>query len=297
LASYLAQAGSKRPAFESNQWLTVPTLPKTDTTNQGGTVPVGEKLLSSINATGDRTHWGDGVTVAVLDTGVLPHSTFGADQVTHIDLVNDGKEFHPHGTSVASIIASQDDRVPGVAPGTHILDIRVANDKGISVSSVLAEGIVTATDNHAQVINISLGGDDYSEALQQAVNYAVSQKVLVVAAGGNDRVDQLAVPARYNNVISVGAVDGANQQAYFSNSGSNLKFSAPGVGLITDWKTGTIASVSGTSQAAPVVSGVISANYTNGITYENMIRQMQTDALSTGAPRDKVGYGVIQVHR
>ncbi len=306
LANYMAAAGAKAPSMEANHWMTVPTLPKADPNNQGGHVPVGDKLMASINALGDRTHWGDGVTVAVLDTGVKAHPTFGENQITHIDLVKDGKEFHPHGTSVASLIAGQDDRVPGVAPGTNILDIRVANDKGISVSSVLAEGIVMAVDDHAQVINISLGGYDDSEVLRSAVAYADSRQVLVVAAAGNEGYDKLAYPAAIPHVISVGAVDGNNQQAYFSNSGSGLAFAAPGVGLTTAWiappsatssgSGAAVASVSGTSQSTGVVSGVVAANYSNGITYARMIQQMQADAYATGASSNKVGNGVIQVY-
>lgn len=295
LATYLAGLGDRAPSFEPNLWMTVPTLPKHDATNEGGNVPVGDKLLASVNALGDRSHWGDGVTVAVLDTGVKAHPTFGENQIEHVDLVNDGKVFHSHGTSVASLIGGQDEQVPGISPATHLLDIRVANDKGISVSSVLAQGIVEAVDRHAQIINVSLGGTESSPLLAQAVDYAVSRKVFVVAAAGNDGVNQLAFPAAMPEVVSIGAVDGALKQATFSNSGSNLRFSAPGVGLDTAWDTDKVALVSGTSQATAVVSGVIAANYSKGISYDQMLRQMQADAKATGAAPDKVGSGVVQV--
>jgi subtilisin family serine protease len=155
LAKYLkSQADSPdRPQVEPHMWLMTPPLPRAATDNQGGAQEVGTAFLESINATGDRSQWGKGVTVAVLDTGIEDHPTFGSDRVTHLDLVQDGKVPHSHGTSVASLVAGEDEQAPGVAPAATLLDIRVANEKGISVTTVLAQGIVEAVDRGAQVIS------------------------------------------------------------------------------------------------------------------------------------------------
>jgi hypothetical protein len=253
--------------------------------------------LQSLNASGDRAAWGKGITVAVLDTGVKNHPTFAEGQVTHVDLVNDGSPMHSHGTSVASLIVGNDDRVPGVAPGAHILDIRVANDKGYSVSSVLAQGIIEAVNRGAQIINVSMGSYDDSLALRQAVGYAAQNNVFIVAAAGNDGYTELAYPAAIPSVISAGAVDAQGKQASFSNSGNNLDFAAYGVSLPTAWDTDKMASVSGTSQAAAVVTGVIAANLTLGVPYGQLIATMQKDAKATGASSAKVGSGIVQVTR
>lgn len=295
LKSYLAAAGPDKPLFDANYWTVVPPLPKDDPANQGGAVPVGNQLFARINATGDRSDWGKGVTVAVLDTGVKEHPTFGSAQVTHVDLVNDGKPFHSHGTSVASLIAGEDEQAPGVAPASQILDIRVADDKGFSVSSVLAQGIIEAVDRGASLINISMGGYDDSLVLRQAVEYARQHGVPIIAAAGNDAFDQLAYPAAIPGVISVGSVAGDGKQAYFSNSGSSLTIAAPGVGLNTAWSTNKIATVSGTSHSAGVTSGVISAALSKGIKAADLTTLLQTSALKTGAPKSKVGAGIIQV--
>ena len=295
LKGYLAAAGPDAPLFDANYWTVVPPLPKEDQDNQGGAVPVGSHLFESINASGDRTDWGKGVTVAVLDTGVKEHPTFGTDQVTHLDLVNDGKPFHSHGTSVASLIAGEDEQAPGVAPAAHILDIRVANDKGFSVTSVLAQGIIEAVDRGASIINISMGGYDDSLVLRQAVEYARQHGVPIFAAAGNDAYDQLAYPAAIPGVSSVGSVAGDGKQAYFSNSGSNLAFAAPGVQLTTAWSTNKIATVSGTSHSTGVASGVAAASLSKGVTAADLIPLLQNSALKTGAPKDKVGNGIIQV--
>lgn len=295
LKNYLTAAGPNKPILDANHWLTVPPLPTEDKNNQGGSVPVGSHLFTEINATGDRSGWGKGITVAVLDTGVKNHPTFGADQVAHLDLVNDGKPFHSHGTSVASLIAGEDEQAPGVAPASKILDIRVANDKGFSVTSVLAQGIVEAVDRGATLINISMGGYDDSLVLRQAVEYARQKGVPIIAAAGNDAYDQLAYPAAIPGVISVGSVAGDGKQAYFSNSGSGLAVSAPGVDLTTAWSTNKIATVSGTSHSAAVTSGVASAALTLGISPSDLFAQMQNNARKTGAPKDKVGAGIVQV--
>ncbi len=301
LRDYLAAAGQDRPLLEANQWMTVPRLAKpaaqADANNQGGSVPSGLEFLQDINAVGDRSGWGKGVTVAVLDTGVQANPTFGAGQVTHVDLVNDGTPFHPHGTSVASLIAGQDDRIPGVSPDASILDVRVANDKGFSVTSVLSQGIVQATDMGAQVINISMGGYDDSQVLRDAVAYAQQHHVIVVAAAGNDGLNQLAYPAAIDGVLGIGAVDATNRQAYFSNSGTGLSFVTPGVGLPVAWATDKMAVASGTSQAAAVASGIVVYELGLGLSYQQALLQLQANARPTGAPASQVGRGLMQVRR
>jgi hypothetical protein len=234
--------------------------------------------MNAINANGDRTHWGDNVTVAVLDTGVLGHPTFAEGEVTHLDLVNDGQSFNSHGTSVASLIGGQNPQVPGVAPGAQILDIRVANAEGYSISSTLAQGIITATDRGAQVINISLGGYGDSAILGQAVAYAFQHGVVVVAAAGNDAYGQLAIPAAYDGVISVGSVDANNRQAYFSNSGAGLDLAAPGVGVVSAWGTDKIALVSGTSQSSALVAAAAATYLGWGVPSNGLTARLKADA-------------------
>ncbi len=292
LRDYLAANPQDRPSMEANHWMAVPALAKPDGSNQGGAVPSGAEFLKAVNATGDRTEWGKGVTVAVLDTGVKSNPTFGDTQVSHVDLVNDGTAFHSHGTSVASLIAGQDDRVPGVSPDANILDIRVANDKGYSVTSVLSQGIVEAVDRGARVLNISMGGYDDSEVLRQAVDYALQRGAIIVAAAGNEKYDQLAYPARLKGVISVGSVDANGTQAYFSNSGSGLMYVAPGVGLPVAWDTNKMALASGTSQSAAVVSGVVAYYMGLGLSNDQVLARMQANAWVTPGTPTQRGYGV-----
>jgi thermitase len=295
LRDALAAANPANVSVEGNPWLSVPPLPQPDPNNQHGATPFGYSTMNAINAGGDRTQWGNNVTVAVLDTGVLAHPTFGTNQVTHLDLVNDGQPFDSHGTSVASLIAGQDPQAPGVAPGAQILDVRVAGSQGYTVGSLLAQGIVTATDRGAQVINISLGGYGDSPVLDQSLNYAFQHGVLVVAAAGNEAYNQLAMPAAYPGVISVGSIDASGEQAYFSNSGQGLTLTAPGVGVMTAWSTNQIALASGTSQSSALVSGATAAYLGWGVQSGNVTARLKTDAQPTGAPADQVGAGMLMI--
>ena len=282
---------------EANLWMRVPQEPNVDAKNEGGTTPFqrGQQMMDSIAAGGDRTQWGQSVKVAVLDTGIMDHPTFGKDQITHVDLVNDGQTFHSHGTSVASMIAGQNGQAPGVAPAADILDVRVASPDGYTVSAVLAQGIIEAVNRGAQVLNISLGGYGDSEVLRSALNYAWQKGAIVVAAAGNEGYDQLAIPAAINGVLSVGSVDANGKQASFSNSGQGLGLVAPGVGVVSAWETDKVAIASGTSHSTGLVSGAAAAYLAWGVASKDVIARLKRDATPTGAPTTQVGSGILTV--
>ena len=224
-------------------------------------VPVGENLLSVLGVTTDNSTWGKGVTIAVIDGGASPDAAFGT-RLKYLDIgygVTSLAEDGAHGTAVAVLAAGATADARGVAPAADVLSIRVTGSDGASDTFSLAQGIFAAVDAGAEVINISLGGYATSSVLGDAVDYALAAGVAVVAASGNDQAAQLAWPAAYSGVVSVGAVDGAGQQAIFSNSGAGLQLTAPGVLIQTAGLTGTRVNFSGTSASAPVVSGAIAA--------------------------------------
>lgn len=296
LRDFISDANGAATA-EANVWMRVPQEPNVDLKNQGGTTPFekGQQMMNAISAGGDRTGWGQSVKVAVLDTGIMDHPTFGKDQITHYDLVNDGQTFNSHGTSVASLIAGQNPQAPGVAPAAGIIDIRVANADGYTVSAVLAQGIVEAVNRGAQVLNISLGGYGDSDVLRSALDYAWQRGAVVVAAAGNEGYDQLAVPAAINGVLGVGSVDANGKQASFSNSGQGLGLVAPGVGVVSAWETDKVAIASGTSQSTGLVTGAVAAYLAWGVAPKDIITALKNDAKPTGAPATQVGAGLLTV--
>lgn len=296
LRDFISDANGAATA-EANVWMRVPQEPNVDLKNQGGATPFekGQLMMDAISAGGDRTGWGQSVKVAVLDTGIMDHPTFGKDQIAHYDLVNDGQTFNSHGTSVASLIAGQNSQAPGVAPAADIIDIRVANADGYTVSAVLAQGIVDAVNHGAQVLNISLGGYGDSDVLRSALDYAWQRGAVVVAAAGNEGYDQLAVPAAINGVLGVGSVDANGKQASFSNSGQGLGLVAPGVGVVSAWETDKVAIASGTSQSTGLVTGAVAAYLAWGVAPKDIITALKNDAKATGAPATQVGAGLLTV--
>jgi len=272
----------------------LPAEPEIDSENPGGSVPFREALMESIGANQDRSQWGEGVTVAILDSGVLDHPSLKNVEVTRFDLSN-SDEINGHGTAMASLVAGQVYPAEGIAPASSLLDLRITDKNGVSNTGLVAEGILSAADQGANVINISLGALGDSAVLRAAIEYARERNIVVVAAAGNEQVTQLAFPAAYSGVISVGAVDAENTQAYFSNSGETLSISAPGVGIVSAYKEGQLVMGSGTSQATAITSGVVSALLSRGYQAGDILQILEQHAFQTGAPRAQVGAGVIRI--
>jgi thermitase len=281
----------------ANYFAYVPGTPKKDSANAGGSVPFESSALDAIGAVGDRSRWGAGVKVAVLDTGVTAHPTLEGIKITHTDLVKDGLPFHGHGNAMTSLIAGRDAQNGGVSPATEILDIRVADSTGRGNTAYVSQGIMQAVDSGARVISISLGSNADSTMLGNAVAYARSRGVIVVAAAGNEQETQLAYPAAYSGVISVAAVDANGQQAYFSNSGNGLFISAPGVGIVSAYSGTGMVIGSGTSQATAITAGVISSLLSRNYNAANIPQILQNNAIQSTAPANQVGAGMIHFPR
>jgi hypothetical protein len=236
-------------------------VPK-DGTVQPGAVPLGDRLLAWLGVKGDNLNWGNGVRIAILDTGVASSSAFSSKiySINLVDLPADLSLQNGHGTAVASMILGRDPMAPGVAPGTEmVISVRIANDLGQSDSFMLAKGIIAAVDAGAQLINISMASVGDSALVRSAIEYARSAGALIVAAAGNNGLDRVSHPAANEGVIAVGSVDALGNHLDFSNSGSQIDVSAPGYGLNAAWTGDQFASVSGTSFSAPIVLGAIAA--------------------------------------
>jgi subtilisin family serine protease len=198
------------------------------------------------------------------------------DDCTGWDFADDDNQpwaqtHNPHGTHVAGIIAAAADNsigVAGVAPDVEIMDLSVSSDPGggsITASSI-ARAIRYATDNGADVVNLSLGTSPGApvEAVQpiiNAVEYAESRGVLLVAAAGNNGVDidsAAVYPASTptSNMIAVGASTPGEVRADFSNHGSTVDIFAPGHYILSTTPGNDYRFMSGTSQAAPMVTAI-----------------------------------------
>ena len=163
-----------------------------------------------------------------------------------------------HGTHVAGIVGAATDNGVGMAglAQVRLMAVKVMNDSGEGTDSIVSSGVRWATDNGADVIVMSLGVEGVSLPLQNAVDYAASRGVVLVAAAGNAGTSVLSYPAAFPNVIAVGATDNLDRRADFSNFGSNLDLMGPGVNIYSTQGGGSYQYLSGTSAAAPHVAGV-----------------------------------------
>lgn len=200
------------------------------------------------------------IKVAVIDAGL---------QTTHPDLR--GKLIKPynavtgrtslpssvHGTHVVGIIGAASNKIgiTGIAPNVKIIPVNVFEGEAADIYTV-ADGIDYAVSAGADIINLSLTTEDYTDILDYSIQSAVKKGVVVVAAVGNDRTSRPQYPAAYKNVIAVSATTKLDQRASFSNYGSYIHLSAPGVGIFSTAPGSTYISESGTSMAAPIVSGI-----------------------------------------
>ncbi len=252
-----------------------------------------------------KGYTGQGVVVAVLDTGVDYNDTQLKNNIwtnpnndaaqgyandihgwNFVDNNNNTLDTSQigHGTHVSGIIAGENNGtgITGVAYNAKIMPVKVLDNSGSGTDSTITEGIDYAVNHGANVINLSLGGAYPDSALESAIQYASSKKVVVVMAAGNDSANTPDYPASYakNWGLAVGAVDHNNQIANFSNlAGSNrLDYvTAPGVNISSTIPGNQYATYSGTSMATPFVAGVValmlSANH--NLT-DSQVRQIVT---------------------
>ncbi len=217
---------------------------------------------------------GDGVLIAVLDSGAdYAHPDLMGKLRTDIawDYVNNdsvAQDDNGHGTHVTGIAAAATDNGQGVAGlgwNAQVVPLKILDDEGNGSFLPLIEAIYRATDNGAEVINLSLStrrsaGDFYCTnypALIEALQDAYHRGVLTVVAAGNDNYDAgKVVPANCPYVLTVGATDSADQRASFSNVGSVIDVAAPGVSIESTYWPSPYASIGGTSMATPFVSGL-----------------------------------------
>jgi type VII secretion-associated serine protease mycosin len=200
--------------------------------------------------------------VAIVDTGVdTSHPDLVGHTLPGYNVVQPGTpptDQDGHGTFVAGVVAANANNAVGVAGTTWngmVLPVKVFTGD-VAFDSDTAVGIRYAADHGAKVINLSLGGPGDSPILHDAVAYAASRNVVVVAASGNtgDKVPQF--PAAYPEVLAVGATDEAGALTDFSSYGDWLDLAAPGFNIVSTYLGGSYAIGDGTSFAAPIVSGI-----------------------------------------
>jgi hypothetical protein len=272
---------------------------------QPGLVGFGDGMLAWLGISGDNSGWGAGVKVAVLDTGVVPHPALPglSKSIAVVPFPEDPAQTRSHGTAVASLIAGNDPRAPGVAPAVELISVRVSDDTGRADSFALARGIVDAIDADADIVNISMGCAVDNPLIAEAVDYARERGVLIVASSGNAESEDASYPAAYPGVISVGAVDARGEHLDFSNFGADLSLTAPGYAINAALPGGRYGRISGTSASAPIVTGAIAATMSSGhgVTMSAAeaaeIVMDHADEAGLAGPDSEYGVGILNVGR
>jgi type VII secretion-associated serine protease mycosin len=253
-----------------------------------------------------RTTRGNGVKVAVIDSGVFPHSDIKRNLKNGTDTVPGGDksgrtDTEGHGTQMAGIIAGHGQGgnrgVLGIAPEADLIPVKAtgAGDNGRGVPS----GIEWAAAAGAGVINVSAGIAP-SRVLNEAITATVEADAVVIAAAGN-KSDTLTFgyPAAMPEVLAVGAVDKNGKVANFSVTGEKVGICAPGVDIVAPGPDEKYLRSSGTSEAAAVVSGaaaLVRAKYPR-LSAQDVIHRLTATADDNGPPgRDEqCGYGVLNI--
>jgi subtilisin family serine protease len=267
----------------------------------------------------ERTTGSQEIVVAVIDSGIdttvpqlagktwtnpneIPGNGIDDDRNGYIDDINGwdfrdedassliGSKIHWHGTFVAGIIAS-------VAPGIRIMDLRFLDSRNLFYGSdwkTFAKAINYAVDNGADIINLSVYANGTPPLiLKQAMQRARQHSVIVVGIAGNDGKPQVCYPAKYSSVLAVTATDREDHLASFSNYGSEVTVTAPGEKITSLFPGGIAGTSSGTSFAAPHVSGTLALILSShpGITPNRAIALLERTSVDLGSSGNDRQFG------
>ncbi|UWG96980.1 S8 family serine peptidase [Dehalobacter sp. DCM] len=279
----------------------------------------------------DEGATGEGIVIAVIDTGVDLNSTElqdgsvsnlvgGYNAYTGSTSTQAIQDDHGHGTSVAGLIAALNNSrgIIGVAYKAKIMPVKVMDETGQGEDDIIADGIVWAADHGADIINMSIGADSENDILDDALDYAAAKGCLLIASSGNNQegmpqsiAQQAAVrsslvsyPAAHPEVLAVSAVDINDQITDFSLVGPEMAMSAPGDKILTTYwttKESGYAYVTGTSIATPFVSGAAALIWSKypQLTAQEVKKALFSSAYDLGAEGrdDSYGYGRLDCYR
>ncbi len=272
---------------------------------------------------------GEGVVVAVIDTGVSKVPDLADTEiVAGFNFVNntaDARDDHGHGTHVAGTIAQSTHNgvgVAGVAFKAKIMPIKVLSAGGSGSVGGIAEGIRWSADHGAKVINMSLGGGMSTSVLANAIKYAHDKGVVVVCAAGNDGKGKVSYPAAYKHSIAVAATQFDETTTFYSNWGKEIDIAAPGGNTRVDQNNdgmmdGVLQNTvvpgntskndyllfMGTSMASPHIAGVAALIVGAGVTDPDAVEAIMKDTARkpkhkqdfepTKGPENRYGAGVV----
>jgi len=263
-----------------------------------------------------QTTTGDPIKVAIIDTGVdvkhpdlIDNLKGGVSTVSYTTSYNDD---NGHGTHVAGIVGAIDNEIGviGVAPKIDLYAVKVLDRRGSGYISDVIEGIEWVINQKKSqggdwIINMSLGTSSDVKSFYDEIKKAYDAGITMVAAAGNTG-GEVTYPAAYPEVIAVSATDQNNQIASWSSRGQEIDLAAPGVNIYSTYKGSTYKTLSGTSMAAPHVTGAAALvidtkkcdfNSDNVCTPAEVQQRLEKTAVDLGNPgKDELyGAGLVNV--
>lgn len=278
-----------------------------------------------------RGYFGEGVGIAVMDTGIMNHPDFDHRIAGFRDYIGSQRKMYDdngHGTHVAGIIGGSgklsDGRYAGIAPACHFMILKVLDKKGNGNTSSVVEGIEWLVEHQEEyrirIINISVGmvlsaGSEERARLLRAVDYAWDNGIVVVAAAGNNGPARgsVTIPGISRKIITVGCFDdtvkelgGQGLKPEYSGQGPTEscivkpELVEPGTNIMSCTNTKKYyARKSGTSMAAPIISGSVALLLSKypGFSPKDVKLRLYERAVDLGLPIQKQGWGMVDIGR
>lgn len=276
--------------------------------------PYGVAMIQAKNMWSESSR-GEGINIAIIDSGCdIEHESL-KDNIVFVRNFTDEDNKNPnividrvgHGTHVAGVIAANgnNNTVVGVAPWANLYILKAIDRSGSGKVGWVINAINYAVEKKVDIISMSLGMPKDDPKMEKAIKHAVNNNILVVCAAGNEGDGnannfEYSYPASYVDVISVGAVNQKGVPANFTNSNLVVDLVAPGVDIISTYPNNQFASLSGTSMAAPHVSGSLALiknwsreEFQRDLTQEEIYAQLIKYTKNLGYPRTVQGNGLI----
>lgn len=233
-----------------------------------------------------KSYNGEGVVICICDTGRPTHKKLSQSKMS-ANFTDDksDKDGNGHSTHVSGIIHE-------IAPKSNLIFAKVLSDQGGGSSEGVANGIRWCVNSQAKIINMSLGSPVPNEEIKRAIDYATERGAIIIAAAGNEgkneAEDNIGYPALYKDVVCVGSINQDSQVSIFSSSGEGGDVVAAGERILSTYGENTYRVLSGTSMAAPFVSGVAALflqknKTTDGM--KNLLAEWSTDFEPIGYDR------------
>ncbi|MGN7198355.1 S8 family peptidase [Bacillus mycoides] len=244
---------------------------------------------------------GKNVSVAIIDTGIdIYHEDLHVNGgISFLDYTTSYHDDNGHGTHIAGIVGALDNDkgIIGVAPDVDLYSVKALDKEGNGKYSNVIKGIDWAINNDIKIISMSINGIQESVSFEKATELAYKKGILLVSSAGNKgyfNENSIMIPAKYDSVISVGALDEENQRWEFSSRGKELELMAPGVDILSTFLNGSYIKDSGSSMAAAYVTGLAALIMEkNPLLSNQQVREiLQNNAEKLGITNE-YGYGLI----